>query len=432
MKKIPLYTALLLIGSTLPLHAIEAKPVTPAKATVVDSIGVEKKDGKRFIIHRVDEGQTLYAIARRYGRSVADIKAANPSLANTVKYAELVRIPIPDGALSRKEEKVIDKAIKKQEKTEKKDAKVIEKEKTAVEPKEPSVPKEIKSEKSANKKTAEKQIIRADDPAKAGIHVVEPRQTLYSLASRYGVSQADLRKWNNLPGNNVLIGQALIVSEKAYVDRMPSSPALTTPTKVSETPAKPAETPNRRPETETTPHVPARPAETHPTEPKSTTPAESKSERPTIPATGTVATKPTEPEARPTTKPVEKPADKSAEKSSEKIAEKPVEVIEPPRPGNDAPMPTRGRRISSSGVAEMIEGNDGSGKYLALHRTAPIGTLVQVRNEFNNQSLWVKVIGRLPNTGVNDKILIKLSTQAFAKLSPEDRRFRAEVSYIVR
>ena len=94
-------------------------------------------------------------------------------------------------------------------------------------------------------------------------------------------------------------------------------------------------------------------------------------------------------------------------------------------------MPTRGRRVSTSGVAEMIEGS-GSGKYLALHRSAPIGTLVQVRNEFNNQSMWVKVIGRLPDTGVNDKILIKLSSLAFTKLSPEDRRFRAEVSYISR
>ena len=64
---------------------------------VADSIGVEKKDGKRFIIHRVDEGQTLYAIARRYGRSVADIKAANPDMKSTVNYAQLVRIPIPDG-----------------------------------------------------------------------------------------------------------------------------------------------------------------------------------------------------------------------------------------------------------------------------------------------------------------------------------------------
>lgn len=431
MKKFPVHIILVLVIGILYLPAVEAKPTALAREIVADSIGIEKKEGKRFIIHRVDEGQTLYAIARKYGRSVADIKAANPSLVNTVKYAELIRIPIPDGTLSRKEEKAVDKAIKQQEKAEKKEAKTAEK--AAVEPKEKPTPKETKTEKSASK-----QIIRADDPAKAGIHVVEPRQTLYSLASRYGVSQADLRKWNNLPGNNVLIGQALIVSEKAYVDRMPSTPAPIPS-------AKTTEAPTRRTETEPASHIATRPADTHSTEPKSTTPAELKPERPTSPTPAAAkpsepetrpATKPvekaTEPESRPTAKPVEKTTEKATDKASEKATEKPAEIIEPPRPGNDAPMPTRGRRMSSSGVAEMIEGNDGSGKYLALHRTAPIGTLVQVRNEFNNQSLWVKVIGRLPNTGVNDKILIKLSTQAFAKLSPEDRRFRAEVSYIVR
>ncbi len=367
---------------------------------VADSVGVEKKDGKRFILHRVDEGQTLYGIARRYGRSVADIKAANPAMNVAVKYGELVRVPIPDGALDKKAEKTIDKAIRQKAKEEKREAKVAEK----------AIEKPAKAEKSDTQDAR-----KTDDPARAGIHVVEPRQTLYSLASQYGVSQADLRKWNNLPGNNVLIGQALIVSEKAYQARMPSSPSP------APTP-KPADTPTQRSDADAVrPPAPVPPSEPRVTEPRSSTPAESKPDRRADVPSAPVSPKPTEPENRTSTKPADKPVDKVAE----------VEV-ESPRPGNDAPMPTRGRRMSSSGVAEMIEGNDGSGKYLALHRTAPIGTLVQVRNEFNNQSIWVKVIGRLPNTGVNDKILIKLSTQAFAKLSPEDRRFRAEVSYIVR
>lgn len=75
---------------------------------------------------------------------MADIKAANPTLTNAVKYAELVRVPIPDGTLSRKEEKVIDKAIKKQEKTEKKEAKVVEKTNPVVEPKEKPAPNETR------------------------------------------------------------------------------------------------------------------------------------------------------------------------------------------------------------------------------------------------------------------------------------------------
>ena len=403
MKKLPVRSALLVIGGLFAFHIGYAHTTPPYRTVPADSVGVEKKDGKRFILHRVDEGQTLFAIARRYNRTVAEIKSVNPDMNVAVKYGQLVRVPIPDGALSKKQEKTIDKVIKKQEKEEKREAKAVDKQ--ADKP----VKADVKPAKSDVK------AVKADDPARAGIHVVEPRQTLYSLATRYGVSQDDLRKWNNLPGNNVLIGQALIVSEKAYQARMPSSPTpAATPAKPAETP-KPADTPNHHSDGNTTPTAnPARPTE--PRTPESR-PAEPKPERrPDAPSTP-ANTKPAEPENRSSTKPADKPAD--------------VE-IESPRPGNDAPMPTRGRRVSSSGVAEMIEGNDGSGKYLALHRSAAIGTLVQVRNEFNNQSLWVKVIGRLPNTGVNDKILIKLSTQAFAKLSPEDRRFRAEVSYIVR
>ncbi|GAB4019121.1 hypothetical protein GCM10028808_55940 [Spirosoma migulaei] len=394
MKKNSFPYALLLLGGIVSIHTTLAHSTSHPRTFVVDSVGVEKKDGKRFILHRVDEGQTLFGIARRYGRSVAEIKAANPDMKDAVRYDQLVRVPIPDGALSRKQEKVIDKAIKKKEKEEKRE--------TKVEAKAADTKPVTKVEKASEKDTK-----KSDDPARAGIHVVEPGQTLYSLAGRYGVLQSDLRKWNNLSGNNVLIGQALIVSEKAYLARTPSSQITTSAPKTAEssprteTPAKPVAVNSPEP----------RANEPRTSEPRPTTPTESKPERHPEREAGTGST--------------------SAKPSATDT--KPAEVeVELPRAGNDAPMPTRGRRISASGVAEMIDGADGSGKYLALHRTAPIGTLVQVRNEFNNQSLWVKVIGRLPNTGVNDKILIKLSAQAFAKLSPDDRRFRAEVSYIAR
>ena len=400
MKKFSINFILLILSGILYNQSVQAYPTVSAGTTVTDSVGVETKNGKRFILHRVNEGQTLYAIARRYGRSVAEIRAANPDLKESVRYGQLVRIPSSEKAISKKETKSADKISQKQE--EKHETKTSQKtdDKPAV--------VEAKSEKSSDKESK-----RGEDPAKAGIHVVEAGQTLYSLASRYGVSQSDLRKWNNLPGNNVLIGQALIVSEKAYQVRTPAA---------SITPSKPVETPARTATVHTTEPRSTTPAtEPHVAEHRSTTPAEPKPERRTdeTRADADVANRPGASTAEPRTTAGTKPAEAEVE-------------IESPRPGNDAPMPTYGRRISDSGVAEVIDGNDGSGKYLALHRTAPIGTLVQVRNEFNNQSLWVKVIGRLPNTGINDKILIKLSTQAFSKLSPEDRRFRAEVSYIVR
>ncbi|GAB3561569.1 hypothetical protein GCM10027578_02510 [Spirosoma luteolum] len=358
-----------------------------ASPIVSDSIGVEKKDGKRFILHRVDQGQTLYAIARRYGRSVAAIQAANPGLGNAVRFDQTVRIPIPEKSLSPQQAKAIDKAIQKEEK-------------------------------------AQDQVVRvaakAADPVRTGIHVVEKGQTLYSLAARYGVSQADLRRWNNLPSGSVLIGQALIVSEKAHLERSPGPSVATTapaPPATAVKTTEPSPRPTEPKPTETKPAEP-KPTESRPTESR---PTES---RPVAKAPEPARTAPKVPAESAPARP-----DKTSTPAEPKATTPPV-VVELPRPGNDAPMPTRGRRVSLTGVAEMIDGADGSGKYLALHRTAPIGTLVQVRNAFNNQSLWVKVIGRLPDTGVNDKILIKLSQQAFAKLSPDDRRFRAEVSYI--
>ena len=387
---IVLATLLFVSGFT---HAatVPIRLLPPTYAATADSVGIEKKDGKRFILHRVDQGQTLYAIARRYGRSVSDIKAANPDMNESVRYDQVVRIPIPDGSLTRKQEKAIDKAIRKEEKQVEREAKIHNEANAPAEP------------TAASPEKPTKKVV---DPARAGIHVVEPGQTLYSLAVRYGVSQSDVRKWNNLSNDNVLIGQALIVSEKAYQARNPSTPVA------SPTTPKPTETPARS--------APPKSTETKPT---STSRPDSKPDRPAPRHTDESVADNRRPDASPTAERAERPA-------TTKPAE--TEIVELPRPGNDAPMPTRGRRVSSSGVAEMIDGADDSGKYLALHRTAPIGTLVQVRNEFNNQSLWVKVIGRLPDTGVNDKILIKLSAQAFAKLSPVDRRFRAEVSYIVR
>jgi LysM repeat protein len=87
------------------------------------------------------------------------------------------------------------------------------------------------------------------------------------------------------------------------------------------------------------------------------------------------------------------------------------------------------KKTIENGIAELIDVPDNSGKYLALHKTAPIGTLVLVKNLANNQSIWVKVIGRLPNADA--KLIIKLSPKAFEKLNAVDKRIRAEISYLI-
>ena len=44
-----------------------------------DSIGIETINGKTFIVHKVDAGETLYAISRRYGVTVEQIVTQNPT-----------------------------------------------------------------------------------------------------------------------------------------------------------------------------------------------------------------------------------------------------------------------------------------------------------------------------------------------------------------
>jgi LysM repeat protein len=86
-------------------------------------------------------------------------------------------------------------------------------------------------------------------------------------------------------------------------------------------------------------------------------------------------------------------------------------------------------RVTESGIAATIE-KSGTDKYLALHKTAPVGMIMQVRNTMNGQSVYVRVIGKLPDTGDNNNVLVRLSPRAVQKLGTPDARFRVETSYV--
>jgi LysM repeat protein len=341
-----------------------------ASASPIDSVGVETKGGKRIVLHRVEQGQTLFAIGRRYNIAPEVIKQANNGLTD-VRYDEIIRVPVADLPV---------KTSVKPAKTTAPVSKSIANASSTTATAKPISAKKQAREDAETAKRIEKEV------KTAGLHVVEAGQTLYSLSVRYSVLMADLRQWNGLSTDNLQAGQTLIVSEQAYKKQQtttqPVAPA-------SVTPAKPTPTPSVKPEPAKPTTEPAKPA----AEPAKTTPP-----RPTEPKTSaqTELAKPTEDSGT-----------------------------------ADAIRPTTGRRIAETGLADVIDPADTSPKLLALHRSAPVGSLIQVKNDSSNQTLWVKVIGRLPDTGLNDRVIVKLSARAFAKLSPNTQRFRAEVSYLV-
>ena len=99
---------------------------------------------------------------------------------------------------------------------------------------------------------------------------------------------------------------------------------------------------------------------------------------------------------------------------------------------NDEPIDYGGTSFGpkkTEGLAEAIEEENPSDKYFALHKTAKTGTVIKVRNLMNDLTVYVRVIGKLPETAENENLLIKLNQKAYSHLKAVDKRFRVELNY---
>lgn len=88
-----------------------------------------------------------------------------------------------------------------------------------------------------------------------------------------------------------------------------------------------------------------------------------------------------------------------------------------------------GKNVKETGIAEVINTPNKSTKYLALHRTAPIGSNIKITNEATGHTIVAKVIGNMNSKGPDENIMIKLSPYAYYQLRPKDARLRATVEY---
>ncbi|WP_255067371.1 LysM peptidoglycan-binding domain-containing protein [Lacihabitans sp. LS3-19] len=88
-----------------------------------------------------------------------------------------------------------------------------------------------------------------------------------------------------------------------------------------------------------------------------------------------------------------------------------------------------GVRMQETGVAEVINTSNRTSKYLAMHRTAPVGSNIKITNEANGITIIARVVGNLGLVGPDENIMLKLSPYAFYKLRPKDTTLRATVEY---
>jgi LysM repeat protein len=236
----------------------------------------------------------------------------------------------------------------------------------------------------------------------ATLHKVAPKETLYSIAKLYNISVEDIKTWNNLKDGAISTDQELIVRKRGTA----STPTTTINNVKGKHTVASGETlySIARQYGVTVPQL---------MEWNKITGSELK-----LGDVLTVVSAGTEQKTQTATI----GASKVTVSETKPIVEKENTIrISEAVTGSD--------EVKQSGLAELIEGTDGNRKYLALHRTAKVGTIMKVRNELNNREVFVRVIGTIPDTGINDKIVIKISKSAFDRLGAIDLKFRAEVTY---
>lgn len=106
--------------------------------------------------HVVQKGETLFSIAKRYGKSVQELQQLNNLADNTISVGQELRL-VKSGVATQR---------------------------TAVQPK-----------------------------SATNVHTVVSGDTMFNIAKRYGVSIQQIQSWNNLTDTNVKLGQQLIIKK---------------------------------------------------------------------------------------------------------------------------------------------------------------------------------------------------------------------------
>lgn len=302
------------------IAAFSTAPLSGHAATALfpkDSIGIEKNGSKSFILHKVDPKETLFSISRKYGVHVNVIKETNPETKSGLSIGQVIKIPY-----------------------------------------------------EAPVKTTGKGMGKT--------HLVEPKETLYSISKKYKVSIEDIKKANPDIADGIKPGDVILLSGQKGGK-------------------KEKEVAKQSAETQAAPIAPV------------VKPAEKEQEKP-------IEVKETK----------RSDADGNENQQVNDGKEKTSAAI------NTVTAPVASssyKKINESGFANLMENNSADLKYLALHKSAPVGTIIQVRNEDNNQKIFVRVTGKL-SAVPSDKVILKISPKAFERLGAKGDKIPVSISYI--
>lgn len=477
----PMYGRLHLLSCILFLVFISQSVAFAAERDRLDSIGVQKIGDRTFIIHQVVGQETLFSISRRYKVPMVAIQEANEALKQGMKDGQTLLVPFgpsssptPTAATTTVSPAPASTPVTSNPvpaPTTSTPVVTPETKSTKVEP-----PVAVPQPTTSSKPVATEGTINAASKTPAATtlalkttHKIVRGESLFSIANKYQVTVAELKEWNSLSGSKVLVGQSLKIfgSEPVEVSKSIVVPqAEASAPKVEKKEEAKKEEPKAVEKKEEQPKVEERKVEQPRPVKESTTPTSSSEwtfhivksgeslftvskqygtsiedliqwnaltsnnlkvgqslkvgKAAAIPMASEVKSQPTSAPTQPTEKLV----------TSSEVVLAPREVIEAPKQDVTAPNTSGGfTNTKETGLAELIPGTEANKKYLVLHRTAPVGSVIRVKNEENNLTIFARVVGVLPETGDNSKVLIKLSQAAFEQLKGVNARFPVEILY---
>jgi len=211
-------------------------PVAPS-----DSLRLETIDGKQFIIHQVNEKETLYAISRRYGVSIMNILEFNKTADGGLEVGQILKVPYIPKSKVQTANGIVHKVAPKETLfsiSKLYDVSVDEiKYQNNLKDNSLSLGQELIIKKSAGNA----QIAKPVEVASVnGRHTVAAKETLFSISKLYGITVQQLKDWNGIVGSELKIDQVLIVAAPGNKPEVAKSDSTPVVPPVKESPVYPA------------------------------------------------------------------------------------------------------------------------------------------------------------------------------------------------
>jgi len=340
--------------------------------SVIDSVGVRNDDGKKVVKYKIKEGDTYYAIGRRYHIKPEAIMKYNGIKKATLTIGKVIEIPTNMPFKGSSKVKETADAPKKETAKQKKE-RLAEEAKAEREKKKHKHQQEDNSAEAATttvQQTTPEPVVQqpvqkpvqqpAQQPAQQPVenntppfqYKVSAGETLYGISKRFNTNVDALTKLNNLTSTNLQPGQILMIQTGSV----------------------------------------AAPAQTQ--------------VRPSIVA--------------PDSTPIIAKRDSTS-----------VVIIN--KDSSDRHLNANRFGLfekNEKGVATWMDdpGLDPN-KKLVLHRTAPIGTVIKITNPMTNRTTFAKVVGRFTDNESTKDVIIVMTKNVADALGALDKRFHVDISY---